>query len=103
METSRTTNTAQAQAWQRILSRATFLSKTWLDRAGHPATEALHIIERFRRRDFGHLDIQFTIDDPKAYTRPWTVTFLMQVLADTELLEYVCNENEKDRKHLVGK
>jgi hypothetical protein len=80
-----------------------FNGNTWLDLAGHPTTDALHVTERFRRRDFGHLDIQFTIDDSKAYTRPWTVTFLMRLLADTELLEYVCNENEKDRKHLPGK
>ncbi len=86
-----------------IVETAGFNGKTWLDLAGHPSTDALHIIERFRRRDFGHLDIQLTIDDPKAYTRPWTVTFWMQLLADTELLEYVCNENEKDLKHLLGK
>ena len=51
-----------------------FNGKTWLDAVGHPSTEALHITERFRRRDFGHLDLQVTIDDPKAYFKPWTVT-----------------------------
>jgi hypothetical protein len=86
-----------------VVDTAGFNGKTWLDLAGHPSTDALHIIESFRRRDFGHLDIQFTVNDPKAYTRPWTVTFWMQLQADTELLEYVCNENEKDRKHLPGK
>jgi hypothetical protein len=81
-----------------------FNGKTWLDnRAGHPTTDALHIIERFQRRDFGHLDLQLTIDDPKAYTKPWTVTETMQIVPDTELLEFVCNENEKDLKHLVDK
>jgi len=86
-----------------VVETAGFNGKTWLDLAGHPSTDALHITERFQRRDFGHLDIQLTIDDAKAYTKPWTVTFWMQLLADTELLEYVCNENEKDLKHLPGR
>jgi hypothetical protein len=81
-----------------------FNGKTWLDnRAGHPSTDALHITEQFRRRDFGHLDLTLTIDDPKAYTQPWTVKETMQISPDTELLEFVCNENEKDLKHIVGK
>ena len=76
--------------------------KTWLDAVGHPATDALHVTERFRRPDFGHLDIQITIDDPKAYTKPWSVDLALHVFPDTELLEYVCNENEKDRQHLIA-
>jgi len=74
-----------------------------VDSRGHPSTDALHITERFRRNDFGHLDIQITIDDPKAYTRPWTATVKRQLLADTDLLEFVCNENEKDQRHFVGR
>jgi hypothetical protein len=69
---------------------------------GGPHSEALHIIERFRRRDFGHLEIQYTIDDPKVYVKPWTVTQRLHLTPDTELLEYFCNENEKDLKHMVG-
>jgi hypothetical protein len=80
-----------------------FNGKIWIDFAGHPSTEALHIIERFRRRDFGHLDLQLTIDDPKAYTKQWTAVLPMLFDPDTEVLEYVCNENEKDLKHLVDK
>ena len=68
----------------------------------HPQSEALHITERFRRRDFGHLEIQFRFDDPKTYTKPWTFKQEERLLPDTELLEYVCNENEKDLKHMVG-
>jgi hypothetical protein len=65
---------------------------------------ALHVTERFGRPDFGHLEIQLTIDDPKAYTKPWTVTLRpMQLDPESELLEYVCNENEKDLKHMLGK
>lgn len=73
--------------------------KAWLDQAGHPATDSLHVTERFRRRDFGHLEIQTIIDDPKAYTRPWTANVVMKFQPGTELLEFVC-ENEKDLKHL---
>ena len=87
-----------------VVETAGFNGKTWLDVMGHPTTEALHVTERFGRRDFGHLDIQLTIDDPKAYTKPWTVALLpMQFDGDNELLEYVCNENERDVKHMVGK
>ena len=87
-----------------VVDTTGFNGKTWLDVRGHPTTEALHVIERFRRRDFGHLDIQLTIDDPKAYAKPWTVNLLpMQFDGDNELLEDVCNENEKDLKHMLGK
>jgi hypothetical protein len=86
-----------------VVDTTGFNGKTWLDLTGHPSTEALHVTERLRRRDFGHLDIQLTIDDAKAYTKPWTVTLSWELSPGTELLEYVCNENEKDLKHLVGK
>jgi hypothetical protein len=75
---------------------------TWLDNAGRPHSDAMRLIERFRRPDFGHLEIALTIDDPKAYTKPWTVIEKARYLADTELLEYVCTENNKDYEHLVG-
>jgi hypothetical protein len=67
-----------------------------------PHSDALHIIERYRRRDFGHLEIQLTIDDPKIYAKPWTMKVNSHLIPDTELLEYICNENEKDLKHMVG-
>jgi len=86
-----------------VVETAGFNGKAWLDVAGHPETDALHLTERFRRRDFGHLDLQITIDDPKAYTKPWSVEMPRQLLADTELMEEVCNENEKDLQHRVGK
>ena len=85
-----------------VVDTAGFVDETWLDFRGHPATDALHIVERVRRRDFGHLEIQFTIDDSKAYVKPWTVTMTFDLLADTELIEHIC-ENEKDAIHLVGK
>jgi hypothetical protein len=80
-----------------------FNGKTWLDLNGHPTTDALHITERFRRRDLGHLDLWLTIDDPKAYTKPWTVAESWVLLPGDELEEYVCNENEKDLNRTVGK
>ncbi|HEY1240936.1 MAG TPA: hypothetical protein VGF16_10285 [Bryobacteraceae bacterium] len=76
--------------------------KTWLDDSGHPHSDALHVIERFRRPDFGHMQVELTIDDAKTYTRPWTVTIPWEFVADTDLLDWVC-ENEKDVPHLVGK
>ena len=85
-----------------VVDTVGFVDDTWLDFRGHPATDALHIIERFRRGDLGHLEIQFTIDDSKAYVRPWTVTMSFDLLPDTELIEHIC-ENEKDAAHLVGK
>jgi hypothetical protein len=80
-----------------------FNGKAWLSGRGNPTTDALHLIERIRRRDFGHMDIQITIDDPKAYTKPWTAELHPELIPDTELIEFVCNENERDLRHLVGK
>ena len=78
-----------------------FNDKSMVGRPGYPHTEALRVTERYRRRDFGHIDLQMTIDDPKAYTRSWTIHTELVLEADTELLEYVCNENEKSRQHFV--
>jgi len=76
--------------------------KTWLDDGGHPLSDALHVIERFRRPDFGHMVVDVTIDDPKTYARPWTVRLPWAYVPDTDLLDWVC-ENEKDIPHMVGK
>ncbi|HEY7334887.1 MAG TPA: hypothetical protein VH639_08385 [Bryobacteraceae bacterium] len=80
-----------------------FVDNNWLDNSGHPGTEALRLTERFHRRDFGHIDLAITVNDPKAYTKPWTVNLQLNADPDTDLIEYVCDENEKDLKHLVGK
>ena len=79
-----------------------FNDKSWIDDSGRPHTEALHTIERFRRRDFGHMDLEITIDDPQAYTKPWSFPLQFEFLPDTEIIEDVC-ENEKDAAHAVGK
>jgi hypothetical protein len=70
---------------------------TWIDRNGSPLTDAAHVTERFRRVSFGRLDIEVTVNDPKAYSRPWTVTLNQDLAVDTELLDYHCTDNEKAR------
>jgi hypothetical protein len=74
--------------------------RTLLDTGGHPHTEDLHITERFRRRDFGHIDLVVTFSDPALYRKPITVSSPMQYVADDELIEYVCRENEQDYQHI---
>jgi hypothetical protein len=68
--------------------------KTWLDDSGRPHSDALRIIERFDRPTFGRMNVAITIDDPKAYVQPWTVKFYWELLADTELLDWVCENNK---------
>ncbi len=79
-----------------VVDTTGFNDQTWLDAMGHPHSENLHLTERFRRRDAGHLDIETTIDDPKSYTKPITYTQKTTIQPDQDLLEYVCAENEKD-------
>jgi hypothetical protein len=86
-----------------VIESAGFNDRTWLDFDGHPHTEALRVTERLRRPDFGHLVIQRTLVDPGALVEPWTVPLYLELDADNDPLEYVCNENERDRPHLVGK
>jgi hypothetical protein len=80
-----------------------FNDRTWLDHDGHPHTEQLRMTERYRRREFGNLDLEVTFSDPGAYNRPWTVKVRAELAPDTELLEWVCNDNNKGTEHWVGK
>jgi hypothetical protein len=73
---------------------------TWIDWNGSVVTEQAKVREEIRRPDFGHLEIRVTVDDPKAYTKPWTVTLKQRVVVDTELIEEICLENEKSFQHL---
>jgi hypothetical protein len=84
-----------------VVNSAGFNDLGWLDVGGHPQTETLRITERFRRRDFGHLELEMTFDDPKAFKKPFTLRTEKAYLADTELLEDVC-ENEHSNPHLTG-
>jgi hypothetical protein len=86
-----------------VVDSAGYNDRGWLDARGHTHSEALHLTERFHRTDFGHLDVQLTIDDPKTYTRPFTILLKQRLLPDTDLLESFCAENEKDAAHLDGK
>jgi len=80
-----------------------FKDGLWLDRSGSPMTDAARMTEKFKRVSYGKLEIDITVDDPKAYTAPWTVTLNHFIVVDTELLDYICLENEKSLIHLVGK
>ena len=82
-----------------VVETAGFNAKTALDAMGHPHSEALRVTERFRRRDFGHLDVEMTFDDPQMYTRPFTIKVPHDLVADGDIFEMFC-ENEKDREHL---
>ena len=86
-----------------VVETAGFRDGLWLDTGGSPLTDAARITERFRRVNYGTLEIELTIDDPKAYTKPWTTKVTQVIAADTELLDYICRENEKDVAHLGGK
>ena len=85
-----------------VVTTGGYNDRTTIDLAGHPHTEALRMTERIHRRDAGHLEVEVTFEDPKAYTRPWTLPLEFALVPDGELIEYVC-ENERDSPHLVGK
>jgi hypothetical protein len=80
-----------------------FNDRTWLDHDGHPHTEGLRMTERYRRRDFGHLEVEVTLSDPAVYAKPWTVRVRAELAPDTEMIEFVCNENNISLQHWVGK
>jgi hypothetical protein len=80
-----------------------FRDDVWLDVEGSPLTGSGRLTERFRRVDYGNMEIEVTVDDPKAYTKPWTVTVNHRIMLDTDLIEFVCQENEKDVPHMTGK
>jgi hypothetical protein len=84
-----------------VVESAGFNDRTWLDFNGHPHSEALRVTERFFRKDFGHMQHQITLDDPKVFTKPVTISLNTELAPDTEMLETVCNENEQDVKHFV--
>jgi hypothetical protein len=87
-----------------VVDTAGFRDGIWLDeRNGSPMTDAAKLTERIRRVNYGNMEILVTIDDPKAYNRPWTVKLNQFIVLNTDLLDYICLENEKDIPHLVGK
>jgi hypothetical protein len=78
-----------------------FTEGAWLDAFGHPRSETMHVRERYRRVDFGHMDLEITIDDPQYYTRPYTFSTHLNLIPDSDVLEFVCAEDEKDRAHVA--
>jgi hypothetical protein len=84
-----------------VVDTAGFNDRSWLDIEGHPHSEALRITERFRRRDFGHMDLEMTIDDPKVFTRAFSFRMDKTLEPDTDLLESVC-ENDRSVPHMLG-
>jgi hypothetical protein len=82
-----------------VVETAGFRDGGWLDVGGTPLTDAARVIERFTRPTYGSMEIDITIDDPKAYTRPWSVIVRHEIMLDTELIEFICLENEKSTQH----
>ena len=85
-----------------VIDTMGFNDRSWLDPQGHPHTEKMRVTERIRRPELGHLEIEFTIDDPGAYKKPWTIKRIADLDLGDEIGEYVC-ENNKDPEHMVGK
>jgi hypothetical protein len=83
-----------------VVETTGFNDGQWLDVRGSPMTDAAKVIERFRRPNFGNLEISITVDDPKAYTKPWTVKVNQRIMLDTELIEFICQD--RDASHYVG-
>jgi hypothetical protein len=86
-----------------VIESAGFRNDLWLDIGGSFLTDAARVTERIRRPDYGHLEIVLTVDDPKAYQKPWTVTLTQAIVVDTDLVDEICLENEKSTPHMVGK
>jgi len=83
-----------------VVETAGFNDRGWMDVAGHPRSESLRVQERFYRRDFGHLDVQATIEDPKIFTKPITIKFTELLIPNSDILEFFCAEGERDRAHM---
>ena len=86
-----------------VVETTGFRDGLWLDTGASPLTDSARITERFRRVNYGTLEIELTVDDKKAYTKPWTIKVTQIIVLDTDLIDYICLENEKDAPHLMGK
>jgi hypothetical protein len=85
-----------------VIDTVGFNDRAWFDFVGNPHSERLHVIERYTRKDAATMVNEITIDDPVMYTRPWKVSFTARARPDEELMEYICQENEKDSHWLKG-
>ena len=86
-----------------VVDTVGFNDRSWLDPQGHPHTDRMRVTERMRRPDLGHLEIEITIDDPGAYAKPWVIQRAADLDLNDDIGEYVCNENNRDPEHMVGK
>jgi len=86
-----------------VVETSGFNDRSWLDARGTGRSTDMRIEERFRRRDYGHLDLTITMTDPKMFTRPITINVVEELLPDTDLLEHYCVENEKDDARMPGR
>jgi hypothetical protein len=86
-----------------VVETTGFTEDSWLDGSGHPRSETMRITESYRRRDFGHTDLEVNMEDSKYYTRPFGFRTQLNLMADSDVIEYICGENEKDRAHTAGK
>ena len=86
-----------------VIDTVGFNDKTWIDSQGRPHTEKMHVTERIRRPDLGHLEIEITIEDPDAYTQPWVMKRASELAPHEDVGEFICTENNQDVEHLVGK
>jgi len=96
----------QVGAWDGdtlVIDAVDFRDRGWLNFAGQPHSDQLHVTERLRRPDLGHLEIEVTLDDPKAFTKKWTGTVYATLSPDIELSEFICSENNRDASHMIGK
>jgi hypothetical protein len=90
--------------WERdtlVVESKGFRDEQWLDIKGNPLTDAANVTERIRRPNYGSLEVEVTVNDPKAYTKPWTITLHETIVLDTEMMDFMCLENEKDIAHMV--
>ncbi len=84
-----------------VVETTGFNTDSWLDALGHPRSETMHVAESYHRRDFGHMDLEVNIDDPKYYIHPFGFKTQLNLVADSDVFEYICGENEKDRVHIA--
>lgn len=86
-----------------VVDRMAFDERMWLDGASHPHSDQLHIVEKYRRADLGHLEMEITMEDPKALAKPFTQKLVSELAPKEEVFEFICPENNRDVPHLVGK
>ena len=86
-----------------VVDRVNFDERAWLDQGNHPVTDKLHIVERYRRPDLGHLETEFTVEDPGTLAKPWTLKQVAELAPGQEIREFMCSEDNKDLPHMLGK